>query len=115
MERKVRTYTTESSSLSSQEAVASLDPLVQPFNDQDSKLVYTTRRQSSIFYVSIIDENIHEQNSNMITRCLVYMERFSGILYALLASFLFSCSNFVLVQLNIIIFDVLIIRFLCHH
>jgi len=116
MEKKVRTYTNESSPASPQEAAACLDPLVQPINDQDDIPVYT-RRASSIFYipVSIIneneDENIHEKKSNTCKKCLAYMERFSGILYALLASILFSCSNFALIQLNIIIFDVLIIRF----
>ena len=116
MERKERTYTIDSLSPCPREAAANLDPLVQPFTDQDDEPVYI-RRTSSIFFIpaSTIHENeeqnINEKKKNIITKCLVYMERFSGILYALLASFLSSCSNFILIQLNIVIFDVLIIRF----
>ncbi|CAF0993414.1 unnamed protein product [Adineta steineri] len=116
MEKKSRTNTVESSPLSPQEAAATLDPLVQPLNDHDGLPVYT-RRQSSIFYIpanrlnDFDDISIDEKKSNIIKQYLVYTERFSGILYALLASLLFSCSNFALIKLNIIIFDVLVIRF----
>jgi len=115
MEKKQHANTIDSSPPSPQEAAASLDPLVQPINDQDSEPVYI-RQQSSIFYVPVStingneEENINKKKSNNIRKCLAYMERFSGILYALLGSFLFTCSNFLLKQLNVNMLDVLIIR-----
>jgi drug/metabolite transporter (DMT)-like permease len=116
MERKTRTYTIDSIHPSIQEAAASLDPLVQSINDQGDEPVYT-RRLSSVFYLPAsavndnAEENINGKKPNTITRCLTFMGRFSGITYALVASLLFTCSNFAFKQLDIIIFDVLIIRF----
>ncbi|CAF2388882.1 unnamed protein product [Rotaria sp. Silwood2] len=115
MEKKQRTHINDSPLPTPQEAAASLDPLVQPINDQDGAPVYI-RRQSSVFFVpiSIVNENeekiTEEKKSNFITKCLSYMERFSGILYSLCASLLFTCSNFALKQFNIVILDVLVIR-----
>jgi drug/metabolite transporter (DMT)-like permease len=117
-EKKQRTNTGDSLSSSPRDAVAGLDPLIQPIHDQDGPPVYV-RRRSSIFYLpnistddemnKSIDENEPE---TILRRCLTYAERFSGILYALSASLLFTCSNFALKQLDIVLFDVLIIRFL---
>lgn len=115
MEKKQRTYTNVSVPSTPQEAAASLDPLVQPINDQDGIPVYN-RRRSSVFYLpsTAINENEQEQTEavqlNCIGKCFVYMERFSGILYSFLASLLFTCSNFALKQFNIDIIDVLVIR-----
>jgi drug/metabolite transporter (DMT)-like permease len=110
MEKRQRTNTADSSPPSLQEAAASLDPLVQPIHDQDDEPVYM-RRQSSIFFIpaSTINEN-DKKKPNNIRRFFTYMERFSGILYALLASLLSTCLNFLLKQLNTNILDVLIIR-----
>jgi len=110
MEKKQRRNTVDSSPPSPQEAAATLDPLVQPIHDHDGEPVYM-RRQSSIFFIpaSTINEN-DEKKPNNIRRFFAYMERFSGILYALLASFLITCLNFVLKQLNTNILDVMIIR-----
>ncbi|CAF3235966.1 unnamed protein product [Rotaria socialis] len=117
MDKKQRTYTSVSISTSPQEAAASLDPLVQPINDQDDEPMYIHRR-SSVFFVptSTInqneEENKDENQSNLVRKCFIYMERFSGIIYALLGSLLFTCSNFALVQLNIVMVDFLFIRIL---
>jgi drug/metabolite transporter (DMT)-like permease len=103
-------------SASSQEAVATLDPLLPSFDDQINKPVYHTRR-SSIFYIPAT--TIHESNtenlnpnkrSDCLTKCLSYTERFSGIMYGLLAALLFSCSNFMLKQFDVILLDVYVVR-----
>ncbi|CAF4315602.1 unnamed protein product, partial [Rotaria magnacalcarata] len=83
MDKKQRTYTNVSISTSPQEAAAGLDPLVQPINDQDDEPVYIHRR-SSVFFVptSTInpneEENKDENQSNLVRKCFLYMERFSG-------------------------------------
>ena len=116
MENKPRTNTIDSLAPSLQEAITSLDPLVQPIDNEDDTPVYTHRR-SSIFYLpaaSTIDQpekENDEKQSNRIRKCFDYMRRFSGILYSLIASILFTFSNFVLKQLDVIILDVLLIRF----
>ncbi|CAM4881574.1 unnamed protein product [Rotaria socialis] len=98
MDKKQRTYTSVSISTSPQEAAASLDPLVQPINDQDDEPMYIHRR-SSVFFVptSTInqneEENKDENQSNLVRKCFIYMERFS-------------------VQLNIVMVDFLFIRIL---
>ncbi len=109
MEKKSRTNTIESSPSPHQEAAASLDPLVQPIHDQDGEPVYV-RRKSSIFFVPASTINENDDKSDNIKKCFTYMKRFSGISYALLGSFLSTCSNFVLKQLHINILDVIIIR-----
>lgn len=116
MEKKSRTNTMESSPPSPQEAAASLDPLVQSITDHDDEPVYL-RRQSSLFYIPAGKANGHEDETiggkkrNLVEKWLAYANRCSGILYALLASFLFSCSNFVMVQLVPNLVDVLVVRF----
>ncbi|CAF1137031.1 unnamed protein product [Rotaria sordida] len=115
MERRQRSYTIDSISPTPQEAAAGLDPLVQSINDQDGAPVYV-RRRSSIFYVP--DSQIHENEEkpsdekklNPLVRCFTYTERFSGILYALVASLLFTCSNFALKQLDIVLLNAFMIR-----
>ena len=109
MEKKLRSSTIESTTTCPKEAAATLDPLVQPIVDQDGEPVYT-RRHSSIFYVPATAINRDENESNSLRRCFNYIQRFSGILYALLASVLATCSNFLLKQLHINILDVLVIR-----
>ncbi|CAF0782409.1 unnamed protein product [Adineta ricciae] len=115
-EKKSRTNTMESSPLSPEEAAAGLDPLIQPISAEEGEPVYL-RRQSSIFYVpaSKVNENADQNDcgkqTNIFRKCLNYTERCSGIMYALLSSFLFSCSNFALVQLKVTLFDVLAVRF----
>lgn len=95
-----------------QEAAANLDPLVQPINDAEGPPVYLDRRSSVFFIPSSLISDKDEKNPDRIKRFFTYMERFSGILYALLASFLFTCSNFVLKQFDtVVLFDVLIIRY----
>ena len=89
----------DSSSLSPQEAVACLDPLIQPFDDQDGNPVYY-KRESSIFYIPA--NIINEQTIDKTNKCFSYMKRFSGILYALIATMLFACSNFLLKQLKLL-------------
>jgi drug/metabolite transporter (DMT)-like permease len=114
MEKQRQTNTIDSST---QEAVAGLDPLLQPFDDQNDVPVYYSRR-SSVFYIpaTAIDKNNEEninsnKKSNLLTKILSYIERFSGIIYALIASLLFTCSNFLIKQLDVVILDVFLIRF----
>lgn len=113
MEKKQRTNTMDSSPPTQQEAAANLDPLVQPIDDSNGEPVYI-RRHSSIFYLPAntvnYNDNENEEQTTNIKKYFNYMGRFSGILYALLASFLATCSNFLLKQLNVNILDVFIIR-----
>ena len=111
MERRQRTNTVDSTAPTPQEAAASLDPLVQPINNAEGPPVYL-HRQSSVFFIpsSLIDGK-DDKDPGAIKRFFTFMERFSGILYALLASFLFTCSNFALKQFDVVLFDVLIIRY----
>ena len=118
MERKQRTNTSISTPPTPQEAAAGLDPLVQSIHDLDDEPIYL-HRHSSIFYIPAAltldetDGNDPERTKcAACQRCLARTERFSGILYALLASFLLTCSNFAYKQFNVVLFDVLIIRFL---
>lgn len=108
MEKRQRTNTVESSPPSPQEAVASLDPLVQPINEPDESPVYL-HRQSSVFFIPA--DLTKEKDANFCQRLVNFLGRFSGILYALVASFLFTCSNFALTQFDIVLLDALIIRF----
>ena len=116
MENKSHTNTIGSLAPSPQEAVTSLDPLVQPIDNEDDTPVYT-RRRSSIFYLPVStieqseEENIDKKQSNRIRKCFDYMRRFSGILYSLIASILATFSNFALKQFDVVILDVLVIRF----
>jgi len=114
MEKRKRTNTIDSTP---QEAVAFLDPLLQPFDDQNENPVYYSHR-SSIFYspATVIDENHEENNdpdkkSNYFTKIFSYIERFSGIIYSLIASLLFTSSNFLIKQLDVVLLDVFLIRF----
>ena len=75
--------------LKDKQAVANLDPLIQPLNDQ-------------------YEQPVHYNHTNS---CLSYVERFSGIIYAIIASLLFTCSNFIMKQLDVILLDVFLIRF----
>lgn len=106
MERRKRTYTNESSP---QEAVAVLDPLIQPLDDQTSNPVYF-KHPSSVFFIPAtqIDEN---PRSNCLKKCFSFFERFSGIFYSLIASLLFTCSNFIIKKLNVVVLDVFLVRF----
>jgi len=115
MEKQKRTNTIDSSS---QEAIAGLDPLLQPIDDQNDDPVYYSQH-SSIFYipVTVINDNNEEnidsnKKSNILTRICLYIERFSGIIYSLIASLLFTCSNFLIKQLDdVVLLDVFLIRF----
>ena len=106
MERRKRTNTNESSS---QEAVAVLDPLIQPFDDQTSNPIYF-KHPSSVFFIPAtqIDEN---PRSSCSRKCFSFFERFSGIFYSLIASLLFTCSNFIIKKLNVVVLDVFLVRF----
>ena len=99
-----------SSSSLQNEAIAVLDPLLQPFEDLHNNPKYFERR-SSIFYhpTSITDDTA--QQATLLAKSLSYFERFSGILYSLLASLLFTCSNFIIQQLDVVLLDVFLIRF----
>ena len=117
MERRERANTGDSICLLPQEAVAGLDPLLQPFNDADGSLVYSSRR-SSVFYIPAViihsdaEENHSPQHrSSPISQCVAYCERFSGILYSLLASLLFTASNFIIKQFDVVLLDVFLVRF----
>ncbi|CAF3660617.1 unnamed protein product [Rotaria sordida] len=117
MEQRRRTNTEDSPSQSPQEAITILDPLLQTFNNQyDDTLEYHNRR-SSVFYIptpivsECDNENINlNKTIHLFRKCFRSMERFSGILYALLASLLFTCVNFIIQQLNVILLDAFLIR-----
>ena len=114
MESKPRTNTIETLPPSQQEAAASLDPLAQAIHDEHSAPVYL-RRQSSLFYIPA--SSIHGDDENQLhglRKYFAFMRRFSGIFYALLGSFLATCSNFILKQLNVNILDVLLVRCSVH-
>ena len=85
MEKRKRTNTIDSLS---QQTLAGLDPLLQPFNDPPLQ--------------SIPETNINEN---------ITPRRFSGILYSLISSLLFTCSNFIIKQLDVVLLDVFLIRF----
>jgi len=106
MEKRRRTNTIDSSP---QEILAGLDPLLQPFDDQNDNPEYLNHR-SSVFCIPTtdIDENIR---SSFLRKSLSYIERFSGIIYSLIASLLFTCSNFIIKQLDVVLLDVFLIRF----
>ena len=116
MERRSRANTGDSAFLASQEATASLDPLLQSFNDPSSAPVYCSRH-SSIFYIpaAVSDEIDHglarEQHTGILSTSLFYLERFSGILYSLLASLLFTSTTFIIKQLDVTLLDVFLVRF----
>ncbi|CAF0869982.1 unnamed protein product [Rotaria sp. Silwood1] len=117
MENRRRTDTEDSSSEYSQAAIAILDPLLETVDHQRDTSEYY-RRQSSVFHISATiksecdNENIDSNKTiTCFIKCFRHVERFSGILYALLASVLFTSSNFIIQQLNIILLDVFLIRF----
>ena len=117
MDKRERANTRDSSFLSPEDAVAGLDPLLQPFRDSDGVPVYSIR-PSSIFYIpapSIHGEDVGhpspQHRSSSISKCFAYCERFSGILYSLLASLLFTTSNFIIKQFNVVLLDVFLVRF----
>jgi drug/metabolite transporter (DMT)-like permease len=110
MEKGRRTNTIDSSS---QEAIAGLDPLLQPFDDQNDDPIYYSRH-SSVFYIpaTVIDDNNEENiDSNKKSKICSYIERFSGIIYSLISSLLFTCSNFIIKQFDVVLLDVFLIRF----
>ncbi|CAF1402747.1 unnamed protein product [Adineta steineri] len=118
MEKQQRTISITSTKSSPEIAVANLDPLLQSINDVNDDITYFDRK-SSIFYhpVNIIDENDEEnidsnQKFHICTKCFCYIKRFSGILYSLIAALLFTCSNFIIKQLDVVLLDVFLIRFL---
>lgn len=106
MDRRKRTYTNESSA---QEAAAVLDPLIQPFDDQTSNPVYF-KRPSSVFFIPANQTN-ENPRSNCLKKCFSFFERFSGIFYSLIASLLFTCTNFMIKKLNVVVLDVFLVRF----
>ena len=104
-EKKQRTYTNESIKSVPQQSVMSIDPLVQSI-DNDSN------DSESIFcHPEPLETDDEETMKTKRTRCL---KRFSGIFYALLGSFFFTCSNFALKQFNVVLFDILILRYVIH-
>ncbi|UJR35751.1 hypothetical protein I4U23_028500 [Adineta vaga] len=95
------------------EALANLDPLLQPFEDINDNPTYSDQR-SSFFYTPanvIIENNNSNKQSTLLPRILHYLERFSGIFYSLIASLLFTCSNFIIQQLDVVLLDVFLVRF----
>ena len=116
MEKRSRANTGDSSFLASQEATATLDPLLQSFNDPSTAPTYWSRH-SSLFYIpaagsDAIDRGLTcEQHTGVLCASLFYLERFSGILYSLLASLLFTSTNFLIKQLDVTLLDVFLVRF----
>ena len=106
MEKRKRTNTNESSP---QDAVAALDPLIQPFDDQSNEPVYYTH-PSSLFFIPPTQTDEHRP-SNFLSKCFAFLERFSGIIYSLIASLLFTSSNFFIKKLDVDVLDVFLIRF----
>lgn len=118
MEKRQRTYTGDSTIAPSQEAIAALDPLLQPFDDDGDALKdspYYARHRTSIFYIPnpTIDDEVFEKCNRRFYRTLIsYLRRFEGILYSLLASLLFTSSNFIIKQLDVVLLDVFLVRFI---
>ncbi|CAF3527431.1 unnamed protein product [Rotaria socialis] len=118
MEKRRRTNTGDSSSVSLKEAIASLNPLLQPFDDETSDSE-TCSGQLPVFQIVHTDtsENSNgnidfsKNQNNIFRKYCCYLQRFSGIIYALLASLLFTCSNFIIQKLDVILLDVFLVRF----
>ncbi|CAF2532096.1 unnamed protein product [Rotaria sp. Silwood2] len=112
-----RTSAEDSSSLYPQIATTTIDPLLHTFDDPHDPPEYY-RQPSSVFYVPATvtsecdSENINSNEKfSLFKKCFRYLERFSGIFYASLSSLLFTCSNFIMQQLDVILLDVFLIRF----
>ncbi|CAM4797356.1 unnamed protein product [Rotaria magnacalcarata] len=119
MEKRRRTNTGDSSSLSPKQAIASLNPLLQPFDDESSDSE-TYSGRLPVFHILHTDDKSENNNRNIdfsknqndiFLKYCCYLQRFSGIIYALLASLLFTCSNFIIQKLDVILLDVFLVRF----
>ncbi|CAF3667887.1 unnamed protein product [Rotaria sp. Silwood1] len=117
MKEQQQTITMETSCSSPQEVVTTnLDPLLMQSCDIDNDHPVDNNRRSSILHTPNIHEN-DEENIDSDKKChffknfFSYMERFSGIIYALLSAFFFTATTFTIKQLGVILFDVFIIRF----
>ncbi|CAF4207378.1 unnamed protein product, partial [Rotaria magnacalcarata] len=111
MEKRRRTNTGDSSSLSPKQAIASLNPLLQPFDDESSDSE-TYSGRLPVFHILHTDDKSENNNRNIdfsknqndiFLKYCCYLQRFSGIIYALLASLLFTCSNFIIQKLDVIL------------
>lgn len=117
MEKRQRLNTDEVSSLSvKQEVISSLNPLLQPF-DNERNNVKNYHERLPIFHIPSMvlsennDENINSNKKNVFIKYTSYFEKFSGIMYSLLASLLFSSTNFIIQRLNVVLLDVFLVRF----
>ncbi|CAF3235952.1 unnamed protein product [Rotaria socialis] len=95
-------------------AIQSIDPLIQPLIDADEleggenideTLHKLERRFSSILIV-------HPNRPNEKQSCSQTVRRCTGLFYALLGSFLFTSSGFIIKQLRVDFFDALLCRFI---
>ncbi|CAF0967660.1 unnamed protein product [Didymodactylos carnosus] len=92
-----------------------IDPLVQPLfgtqeslkdNDDTPETIDLKQHTSSILFLATSTTKC--QLKSMPT----FLKRFSGILYALAASFLFTCSTFIIKYLQVDFFAALLFRFI---
>jgi drug/metabolite transporter (DMT)-like permease len=112
-----RSETIDSICLSSCEAMTIVDPIVQSYGNSCDTSSYSIQRSSILFTpLTTMDENclVHsiEQPSIRLNTCLSYLQRFTGIFYSLLASLLFTSSNFIIQQLDVVLLDVFLVRFI---
>ncbi|CAF1137825.1 unnamed protein product [Rotaria magnacalcarata] len=96
-------------------AIQSIDPLIQPLIDADElegdenthEILHKLERRFSSILIVHPDDRPNETHS-----CSQTVRRCTGLFYALLASFLFTSSGFIIKQLRVDFFDALLCRFI---
>lgn len=63
----------------------------------------------SVFFIPAVKDD--ENRQSIETNWISYCQRFSGLFYALLASFMFTGTNFLMKRLDVFLLDVFLVRF----
>ncbi|CAF1383902.1 unnamed protein product [Adineta steineri] len=111
---KSESYTIEKHDLIDDNNICTNDPLIEPLIDTDEfksindndEIINSYERK----YTSLTTLHSHKEIQTKST-CSQIITRCTGIFYALFASFLFTCSGFIIKQLRVDFFDALFGRF----
>lgn len=100
--------------LEDENIIHNLDPLIQPLIDTDE----LQTNENSVKQLSNLEEKtpsiltLHSSKQHETNSFSQLCRRCTGIFYALIGSSLFTCSGFVIKQLNVDFFDTLLCRFI---
>ena len=109
MDKRKRLTRTDSALVSSAETIANLDPLIQSTNVQTESGI---QGSSTRMILTEINPTNKDATNFIVKKSVTFLQRFTGVFYSLMASLLFTSSNFFIKQLDVVLLDVFLVRFI---